>query len=383
MKPKSIGVKSARRLAELGPSKIRGLLELSRGMDGVINLGIGEPDFDTPWHIRQAYASALKDGHTRYASSMGDAELRQGIADKYKREHGICYDPNSEVLVTNGGVEAIYLAVNSLAGPGDEVIVPDPGYLVYPGCIQVAEARPVGWPSLELDVGKLNEMITRRTKMVILNHPSNPTGMTIGKEKAKAVAEIVTDNNLILLSDEVYEKIVHDGNHVNMASLGILDRTITINSFSKTYAMTGLRVGYGVGPNGLIHHMAKLHQYTTSCINSAAQRAAVAALAGPQGCVDRMAREYKERRDLLVKGLNEVEGISCPMPGGAFYTFPDIRETEIGSEHLATKLLREAKVATVPGNAFGSLGEGHLRLSYATSREEIEEALKRIRNLLA
>jgi len=378
MKPKS-----ARRLSEVGLSEIRELFELSQGIDGVIDLGIGEPDFETPEHIKKAYIAALENGNTKYASSLGDPELRRAISEKCRKD-GLSINPDSEVLVTNGAVEAIYLAINSLVNPGDEVIVPDPGFLLYPRDVLIAEARPVSLPVLETEdiPMHLNEAITPKTKMLILNHPANPTGMTIEKRTARAVAEIVQDNDLILLSDEVYGKIVFDQPHMNMASLGIQDRTITVNSLSKTYAMAGLRVGFATGPKDLIALMAKLHQFTTTCINSAAQKAAVAALEGPQDCVNKMVREYKGRRDLLVAGLNKIEGIDCPTPGGAFYAFPDIRETGMSSEQLSAKLLKEAKVATVPGNAFGKQGEGHLRVSYTVSCEKIEEAIGRIRELL-
>ena len=381
-------MREAERLREIKPSAVRRLFDLAVGAPDVVSLGVGEPDMTTPEHIREACKRALDEGKTHYSPNAGIIELREAIAEKYSSEYGVDYDPRDEVMVVVGGFEAIYCACAAFLNPGDEALVPDPGFYTYAPAVRLANAVPVSVPVLEgnqfwMRPENVEAAITERTKLVMLNFPSNPTGAMMPKRELEAILEIAGAHDLLVVSDEVYERFIYDGlEHVCIPSLGEKERTILINSFSKTYAMTGWRVGYLCASRELIEAMFKVHQNLASTTNTPAQWAAIAALRGPQDCVREMVREFDERRRLVVKLLNSIEGFRCAMPRGAFYAFPNIGGTGMGSEELADHLFERARVVTSPGTAFGKLGEGYLRISYANTKRNIELAVERINTAL-
>jgi aspartate/methionine/tyrosine aminotransferase len=351
----------------------------------LIHLEIGEPDFRLPDHITEASLLALKDGFTKYTPNAGLEELREAIAEKLKQENGFDADPKDEIMVTAGAMNALSLSMLSTINEGDEVVIPDPGYVSYVAQVLLAGGIPVYAPLLEkndfrMTADDLESVVSKRTRMIILNSPSNPTGGVELKEDLKGIADLAVDNDVLVLSDEPYERIVYPGNrHYSIAALpGMHDRTISIFSFSKTYAMTGMRIGFMSGPRELIRQMTKLQEHYVACVNSISQKAALAALRGSQKCVQDMIAEYARRRELLINGLNETGVISCRKPAGTFYAFPNITKTGYDSKTVTHRLLTEAKVATVPGVAFGKSGEGHIRICFATDIENIREALRRI-----
>lgn len=377
--------KISRRLKKVRPSGIRRLFSLAEGVPDVISLGIGEPDFTPPPHILEAAKRAMDEGRTHYTPTTGIPELREALVEKAKRDYGLSYDPGSEVLVTAGGTEAVFLALLALINPGDEVLLPDPGFVCYEPGVLIAGGVPVSMPMLEkesfrLDADVVMSLITERSRVIITNTPNNPTGSVLSYDGMAKLAKLAAERDLIVISDEVYEKITYgDVRHYCLATFPRMrERTIVINSFSKTYAMTGFRVGYAFGPEELISPMMLAHQYITACVNGPAQYAAVAALEGSQKFVRDMVREFDRRRRLLYSRLNDIEGFRCPLPEGAFYAFANIKEFGEASEKFSDHLFAKGKVVTVPGSAFGRYGEGYLRLSYATSYEKIEEALDRI-----
>ena len=377
--------RTASRLKGISPSDIRRLFSLAQSIPGVISLGIGEPDFVPPPHVRDAAKQAFDEGKTHYMHTAGIPELRVALTKKTKRDYGLSYDPESEVLVTVGGTEAIFLALLTVINPGDEVLVPDPGFVCYRPSILMAEGVPVSMPLLEENSFTLNAeivmpLITKKSRVIIINSPNNPTGSVFSHDDLAALARLAAEHDLIVISDEVYEKMTYDdAKHYCLPTFpSMRERTIVVNSFSKTYAMTGLRVGYAFGPKELIAPMKLTHQFTTACVSGPAQYAAISALEGPQNCVRDMVQEFKRRRRFLHARLNEIEGFSCGLPKGAFYMFPDIKEFEMSSKKFAAHLLNKAKVVTVPGSSFGERGEGYLRFSYATAHDKIEEALDRI-----
>ena len=377
------------RVASFPPSSIRRIFDLSR-QPGVISLAIGEPDFDTPPHIRQAAKEALDRGETHYASTPGLIELREAVARKMARVNDLRVDPETQVLITLGGSEALYLVGGALLEPGDEVLVPDPGFLVYRSLALAFQAKPVSYPlrienGFYPDLEEMERLVTPRTSLLIVNSPGNPTGQLFPQEVLLGLAALADRHNLMVVSDEVYESIVYDGRStVSFATLpGMRDRTITVNSFSKTYAMTGWRLGYAVGHPAVIGGMLKLHQLTAACIPTMLQTAAVVALESDQGSIARMLEEYQKRRDLITDILNRVPGFRCIKPEGAFYAFPDIRGTGMSSDKLCDFLLQEAKVGCVPGGGFGPNGEGYIRVSYATSQERLQEAGERMARALS
>jgi aminotransferase len=381
--------KTAARLRGIRPSDIRRLFSLAQGIPGVISLGIGEPDFVPPLHVRDAAKQAFDEGRTHYMHTAGIPELRVALMKKTKRDYGLSYDPESEVLVTVGGTEAIFLALLTLTNPDDEVLVLDPGFVCYKPSILMAEGIPVSVPLLEengfaLNVEAVMSLITKKSRVIITNSPNNPTGSVFSHNDLAELAKLAVEHDLIVISDEVYEKMTYDGaKHYCLATFpGMRERTIVVNSFSKTYAMTGLRVGYALGPKELIAPMMLAHQFTTACVSGPAQYAAISALEGPQNCVKDMVQQFKRRRRLLHARLDEIDGFRCGLPKGAFYMFPNIEEFEMSSKEFADYLLESAKVVTVPGSAFGECGEGYLRFSYATAYEKIEEALGRIEKAL-
>jgi len=356
-------------------SGIRYMFDLAAQYDDLINLGVGEPNFKTPQDIKKAGKKAIDEDYTHYVSNAGIVELRQSIVDKYKRE-----------LVTVGAMEAILLTLITIINPGDEVIVTNPCYPNYLGQIMMVGGKVISVPLYEenefkLQAEDLKKAITPKTKAIFLNSPNNPVGAVLDKEDIEVLEEVIQKHNLIVISDEVYEKILFDGHtHFSMAQIPeVKDKIVIINSFSKTYAMTGWRIGYAViGDKDIISRMPKLQEGITSCVSSFIQKAAVEAINGPQDAVDRMVADYARRRDILIDGLNAIPGIKCMKSPGSFYAFPNIKAFGKTSFDFAVELLKEAGVVGVPGSAFGSMGEGYLRFSFANSDENLKEAVNRI-----
>ncbi|WP_367305921.1 aminotransferase class I/II-fold pyridoxal phosphate-dependent enzyme [Alicyclobacillus acidocaldarius] len=367
----------------LPPSGIRRFFDLASQMQDVISLGVGEPDFVTPWRVREACMYSLEQGYTTYTPNRGLPELCVEIA-KYLTKFELAYDPSHEILVTVGGSEAIDLALRALVCPGDEVLIPVPTYVSYKPCALLAGADVVELPTyaehgFRLTADALERAITPRSKVLVLCFPNNPTGAVMDKADLQAIADVVLRHNLFVVSDEIYAELTYGGQHVSIAAIpGMRERTVVVSGMSKAYAMTGWRIGYAAGPEPIISAMLKIHQYTIMCAPHMAQRAALEALRNGDDERDRMVESYDRRRKLIVAGLNEI-GLPCHEPRGAFYAFPDIRPTGLTSEQFAERLLLEQGVAVVPGNVFGDPGEGFVRCSYATSVELIEEALRRMR----
>jgi len=377
--------KPAERLKHIKPSGIRRFFALSQKIPGVINLSVGEPDFAPSRHALDAGWQAARQGKTHYAPTNGFLELREALTQKAHRDYGLNYDPNSEILITVGGTEAFFSALTSLVNPGDEVLVPNPGFVLYEPGVRLASGIPVSIPLLEknnfgLPIDHVMSLITDKSRVMVINFPNNPTGAVLSYDEVATLAKIAVERDLIVISDEVYEKIIYDdAKHHCLATFpGMRERTLVVNSFSKTYAMTGLRVGYVYGPKELISSVWLVHQYTVACVNSLAQYVALAALNGPQDCVKDMVQEFNRRRRLVYKRLNEIGGFNCTLPKGAFYAFPKIKSLGMSSEEFAAFLLKEAHVTTVPGSAFGSYGEGYIRISYASAYEQLKKALDRI-----
>lgn len=374
------------KVAKVELPSIRKMMKLATEFENVIQLVGGEPDFDTPEHIREAVKKALDDGYTHYTPTEGMFELREVISEKLSRENGIDADPESEIIVTLGAQAALFATMQATINLGDEVLLMDPSYYpIYETCIVLAGGIPKSVPLSEEDNFQLNpeeveKRINPRTKAILLCNPNNPTGTVLDKGMLQAIADIAKKNNLVVISDEVYEKIIYDGlKHYSIGSFsGAEDRTVTINSFSKTYAMTGFRIGYLAAKENLAKHINKVHYYISISPNSLSQKAGLAALLGPQKCVSKMVKEY-DRRRRLGNELNKIDRIRCSLPKGAFYFFPKISETGITSEELAEYLLKEAKVAVTPGSGLGNYGEGYIRISFATDFEKIKEAVKRTR----
>lgn len=376
----------SKRVTEIQPSGIRRFFDVANTMENVISLGVGEPDFDTPWHIREEGIYSLEKGRTYYTSNAGLLPLREEIS-RYLCERFDCSYHAGEILVTVGGSEAIDIAFRAMLDPGDEVIIPEPCFVSYLPCVKMAGGVPVEIDLEEKDQFKLTGekllgAITDKTKMVVLPFPNNPTGAVMTKEELKVVADIVKEHDLFVLSDEIYSELSYHGKHVSIASLpGMAERTIVINGFSKSFAMTGWRLGYAAGPQEVIRQMTKIHQYIIMSSPTTSQYAAIEALRNGMEDVERMKESYNQRRRFLVKELNDM-GIPCFEPYGAFYVFPNIRRFGMSSEEFATRLLHEQKVAVVPGDAFGKCGEGFLRISYAYSIENLKTALEKIQKFI-
>ncbi|HXG26481.1 MAG TPA: pyridoxal phosphate-dependent aminotransferase [Candidatus Binatia bacterium] len=355
----------------------------------IVYLQIGEPDFDTPANVREAAKRALDEGLTHYPPYPGLTELRAAIAEDTTARRGFTARPEN-VFVTVGGKGVMVYAIMALVDPGDEVIVPDPGYPIYESMTRFVGGTPVPIPirqanDFRIDIDELASLITPRTKLLCLNSPANPTGGVLTRADLERIAELALRHDLVVMSDEIYSRILYDGaEHVSIASLdGMADRTITLDGFSKTYAMTGWRMGYAVVPDWLVKPFGQLIINTISGVTSFAQAGAIEALRGPQDEVDRMVEEFRARRDLIVDGLNEIPGFDCLRPQGAFYVFPDISGTGLSGAELAERLLHEAGVCVLAGTAFGGVGTNHIRISYANSRENLSEALRRIRSFVA
>ncbi len=377
----------AERVINIPPSGIRKFFDVVNEMDDAISLGVGEPDFDTPWHIREEGIYSLEKGRTFYTSNAGLKELKVEICNYLKRRYDVLYDPDGEVMVTVGGSEAIDIALRAMLEPGDEVLIPQPSYVSYVPCTVLANGTPViieleEKDEFRLTPEKLLEKITPKTKILIMPFPNNPTGAIMEREDLEKIAKIVEEKDLFVISDEIYSELTYKGHHVTIASLpGMKERTVLINGFSKSYAMTGWRLGYAAAPKEILQQMLKIHQFAIMCAPTTSQYAAVSALRNGDGDVETMREAYDQRRRYLVHALREM-GLECFEPYGAFYVFPSIKKFGMSSDEFATRLLREEKVAVVPGTAFGDSGEGYLRLSYAYSLESLKVALDRIRNFV-
>jgi aminotransferase len=371
------------RANRLSPSGIRKFFDLLENMEGVISLGVGEPDYATPWHISEAAVKSLERGYTMYTSNSGIPELRELTVKYLKEKYGIEYDPYGEILMTVGVSEALDLAMRAIVNPGDEVIMTDPHYVAYDSCVILAEGKPVKVPtnqenSFEVEAKDIEARITKKTKAILIGYPANPTGAVMGKQKLLDIAEVAKRHHLTVISDEIYARLTYGVEHTCFASLpGVRENTILLGGFSKAYAMTGWRIGYAVAPKEIIAAMTKIHQYTIMSAPTPAQVAAIEALKTGEPDVVEMVEDYNRRRLVIVKGLNDI-GLPCFEPKGAFYAFPSITCTGMTSEEFSEKLLMEEKVAVVPGSAFGQCGEGYVRCCYATSLAEIEEALTRM-----
>ncbi len=365
------------------PSGIRRFFDIVAEMKGVISLGVGEPDFVTPWHIRESCIYSLHRGYTSYTSNFGLLELREEIARVTQEECAVKYDPRQEILVTVGVSEALDLAMRALLAPGDEVLIPEPCYVSYKACVSLAGGVPVPVATnvanqFRVTAAQLEEKITPRTKVLIIGYPNNPTGAVMSRQDLQSIADFAVRHDLIVISDEIYAKLTYEGEHTCFASLpGMKDRTILLNGFSKAYAMTGWRIGYALANPDFIAAMNKIHQYTMLCTPITAQMAAIEALRRGEKDVQSMVTQYNQRRRLILNGFRDM-GLSCFEPKGAFYLFPSIQETGLSSMDFAEGLLKAEKVALVPGTAFGDCGEGFVRCSYATSPANIAEAIERI-----
>ncbi|MDY2632237.1 MAG: aminotransferase class I/II-fold pyridoxal phosphate-dependent enzyme [Clostridium sp.] len=369
------------------PSGIRKYFDLINEMEDVISLGVGEPDFVTPWNVIEAGIYSLEKGETHYSSNAGFIELRKEISNYLKRRFNLTYNPEDEILVTVGGSEGIDLALRALVGPGDEIIIPEPSFVAYKGCATFCGATPVIINLRQEDDFKftadlLEKAITPKTKVVIIPFPNNPTGAIMTKEELKEIVEVLKDKDIIILSDEIYAELSYDKDHYSIASFEeVKDKTLVINGFSKAYAMTGWRLGYVCGHPVLIDALKKIHQYALMCSPTTAQFAAIEALKHGDDSVREMSREYNRRRRILVNGFREM-GLECFEPLGALYVFPCIKSTGLTSDEFCERLLLEENVLAVPGNAFGECGEGYIRACYASSTEDLIEAVKRIKRFV-
>lgn len=375
------------RVKEIPPSGIRKFFDLVANTPGVISLGVGEPDFVTPWHVREACVHSLSQGYTMYTSNKGLPELRNEIAKHIQGEYALNYCPESQILVTVGVSEGVDLALRSIINPGDEILVCEPCYVSYKPGVSLAGGVPVSVYTEEKDSFKLQpeqirKAITPKTKGIIFCYPNNPTGGIMTKSDLEAISEVIIENDLLVISDEIYDQLTYGQKHFSIASLpGMKDRTIVLNGFSKAQAMTGWRIGYALGPEPLISAMVKIHQYTMLCAPIMGQVAAIESLKNGQNEINKMYHEYNQRRRLVYRSFIEM-GLDCFEPEGAFYIFPNISKTGLTSEQFAEKLLKEEKVAVVPGTAFGIKGEGHIRCSYASSLANLIEAMKRMERFI-
>ena len=375
------------KITSIKPSGIRKFFDLVSEMKDVISLGVGEPDFDTPWHIRDEGIYSLEKGRTFYTSNSGLKELKQEISNYILRTQNIIYDPSSEVLVTVGGSEAIDLALRAMLNCGDEVLIPQPSYVSYLPCTVLADGKPViielkSENNFKLTADEVLSHTTDKTKILILPFPNNPTGSIITKEDLEKIAKVVIEKDLYVISDEIYSELTYNGKHVSIASVeGMKNHTVLINGFSKAYAMTGWRLGYACAPETILKQMTKIHQFAIMCAPTTSQYAAIEALKNGDDDVNTMKTAYNQRRRFLINAFKEMN-LECFEPFGAFYVFPCIKEFGMTSEDFATKFLMEKKVATVPGTAFGDCGEGYLRISYAYSIDTLKIAMERLKEFV-
>lgn len=377
----------SQKVQTIQPSGIRKFFDIANEMDDVVSLGVGEPDFDTPWHIRDEGIYSLEKGRTAYTSNAGLKELKMEIAKYLERRFHVSYDYDTEMMVTVGGSEAIDMALRAMIDPGDEVLIPQPSYVSYEPCTVLANGTPViinlkEENDFRLTAQELEEAITPRTKILALPFPNNPTGAIMERKDLEAVAKVVIEHDLFVISDEIYAELTYLDDHVTIASLpGMRERTVLINGFSKAYSMTGWRLGYACAPKEILEQMLKIHQYAIMCAPTTSQYAAVEAVRNGDADVAKMREEYNGRRRYLVKRLREM-GMPCFEPYGAFYAFPCIQQFGMSSDEFATRMLREEKVVVVPGTAFGACGEGFLRISYAYSLSKLREALDRMERFI-
>ncbi len=375
------------KVVNIKPSGIRKFFDIVTEMKDAISLGVGEPDFDTPWHIREEGIYSLERGKTTYTSNAGLKELRVEICNYLQRRFDLSYDPNHETIVTVGGSEAIDIALRAMVDPGDEVLVPQPCYVSYEPCVVLADGSPViidlkAENQFRLTKQELLDAITEKTKVLIMAFPNNPTGAIMEKKDLEEIAEVIIEKDLFVISDEIYAELTYGYHHTSIASLpGMKERTIVINGFSKAYAMTGWRLGYACGPEPIITQMTKIHQFAIMCAPSTSQYAAIEAMKNGDADVAEMVESYNGRRRYVVNALREM-GLECFEPFGAFYVFPSIEQFDMSSDEFATRLLQEEKLAIVPGTAFGACGEGHLRISYAYSIENLKVALERLEHFV-
>lgn len=373
----------SKKVVEIEPSGIRKFFDVVNEMEDAISLGVGEPDFDTPWRIREEGIYSLERGRTFYTSNAGLKELKEEIAKYESRKIGVSYNPNTEIIVTVGGSEGIDIALRAMLEPGDEVLIPQPGYVSYLPCTVLADGVPVVIPlqqknEFKLTAEELEAAITPKTKILVMPFPNNPTGAIMTREDLEPIAKVIEKHDLFVLSDEIYSELTYQCSHTSIASLpGMRERTLVINGFSKGFAMTGWRLGYVCGPKLIIEQMVKIHQYAIMCAPTNSQYAAVEALRNCDGEVQQMREAYNQRRRFLVHEFKRMK-LECFEPYGAFYIFPNIQEFGMTSEEFATRFLEEEKVAVVPGTAFGACGEGFLRISYAYSLEDLKEAIGRL-----
>lgn len=370
------------------PSGIRKFFDLVSEMEGAISLGVGEPDFVTPWHVREACIYSLESGNTHYTSNKGMPELRETICDSVRSDLGLDYNPSEQILITTGVSEAVDLAFRATLNPGDEAIVPEPCYVAYAPDVVLAGGVARAVPTrleeeFRLRPEDVSAAVTDKSRVLLLSYPNNPTGAIMTRSDLEELADVVVENDLLVVSDEVYAKLTYSGSHASFAQLeGMQERTVILNGLSKSHAMTGWRIGYALGDPDLVGAMTKIHQYTMLCAPTMAQVAALEAMQKGDEEMVHMRHEYNLRRRMFVSGLNRI-GLDCFEPKGAFYAFPSVRSWGLSSEEFAERLLKEQKVAVVPGNVFGQSGEGFLRCSYATSREELIEALDRMEIFLS
>ena len=377
----------SQKVVEIQPSGIRKFFDIVNEMEGAISLGVGEPDFDTPWHIREEGIYSLEKGRTFYTSNAGLLDLKIEISKYISRRYGLDYHVDSQIVVTVGGSEAIDIALRAMLDPMDEVLIPQPSYVSYEPCVVLAYGKPVIIQLKEENQFRLTkeqilDKITSKTKVLILPFPNNPTGAIMGEEELKEIAKVCIEHDIYVISDEIYSELTYETNHTSIVNIaGMKERTILINGFSKAYAMTGWRLGYAVGPQEILEQMIKIHQYAIMCAPTNSQYAAVEALRNGDEDVAMMRESYNQRRRYLMASFQKM-GLQCFEPFGAFYVFPNIKKYGMTSEEFATALLKEEKVAVVPGTAFGECGEGFVRISYAYSLEDLKEALERIERFL-
>ncbi len=377
-----------KKVVDIKPSGIRKFFDIVLETEGAISLGVGEPDFDTPWHIRDEGIYSLEKGRTFYTSNSGLKELRTEVSEYIKRSQGVSYDPIKEVFITVGGSEAIDLALRAMVDPGDEVLIPQPSYVSYEPCAILADAVPVIIELKEenqfrLTAEEILEKVTDKTKILVLPFPNNPTGAIMEKSDLEQIAKVVLEKDLYVISDEIYGELTYSGKHVSIVSVpGMKERTILINGFSKAYAMTGWRLGYACGPEEIMAQMVKIHQFAIMCAPTTSQYAAVEALRNGDEDVRKMREQYNHRRRYLLSEFERI-GLPCFEPFGAFYVFPCIRKFGMSSDEFCTRLLKEEKLAVVPGTAFGDCGEGYIRISYAYSLENLKAAMERFERFIS
>ncbi len=373
--------------AELPQSGIRKFFEIASQMQNVISLGVGEPDFATPWTAREAAIYSIEKGQTTYTSNLGLIELRRELSKLIHKRYAVEYNPEREILITTGVAQGLDLAARALIDAGDQVLIPEPCFVSYKPCVALAGGVPVAVETnasnnFQVSTGALDQLVTPRTKAILIGHPSNPTGAVFEKETLMSIVDFACRHGLYIISDEIYDRLTYEGTHTMVASLPrAFERTVTLNGFSKTYAMTGWRIGYACAPPEILNTMMKIHSYTMLSAPTPGQKAALDAVRRAEKEAVAMAQEYRRRRNIIVSGCNSI-GLDCALPGGAFYAFPSIRSTGLNSDQFAERLLYEEKVAVVPGGVFGLGGEGHVRMSYATDAELIRRALERMKRFV-